>query len=310
MCLHILDYLDINSDEDFLQQLSSDLDIPLLLNSNDDDLGILNSIMDKSPDEILSEMMSPVSTITNFQDIGDEIKELQQVDVTQWGPDAFPNLKAESNMNYIKSESPTPSHSSDDSTKYCTEVKEEIIIDTPPISPNNNTIHINLSNIQPSIVIDDTNSQFNGRLSTVKRNMLYSKSVHTKSRKRLTLSPNVNNQTILPIPVNRSLSDNVLIIEGAKLPISSLQNNTTTTTNVMNLNPCIPITGLPVIVNQGDGIINNAMEIDTRALKRQQRMIKNRESAILSRKKKKEYLTTLEKQVQELTLENALLKKV
>ncbi|XP_058447144.1 cyclic AMP-dependent transcription factor ATF-6 alpha [Malaya genurostris] len=48
--------------------------------------------------------------------------------------------------------------------------------------------------------------------------------------------------------------------------------------------------------------------VDERTMKRHQRMIKNRESAFLSRVRKKEYVTTLEQQIDVLTKENLFLK--
>lgn len=51
-------------------------------------------------------------------------------------------------------------------------------------------------------------------------------------------------------------------------------------------------------------------DVDDRTVKKQMRMIKNRESACLSRKKKKEYVTTLEVRLMNLSKENHELKTV
>lgn len=67
-------------------------------------------------------------------------------------------------------------------------------------------------------------------------------------------------------------------------------------------------TNQPIVVHRPSFI--KPKDTDDRAVKKQMRMIKNRESACLSRKKKKEYVTSLENRISDLTKENKQLKNV
>lgn len=111
------------------------------------------------------------------------------------------------------------------------------------------------------------------------------------------------------------LPTNVTNLANVNVPTTTMKVNnvqtmmTTTSTTTANL-PSNVIQITSIGSNKKPKSKSSQDEIDDRMLKKQMRMIKNRESACLSRKKKKEYVNTLEARLMDLSKENQDLKSV
>lgn len=118
---------------------------------------------------------------------------------------------------------------------------------------------------------------------------------------------------VLPKPVPSTGASKTLVLtpeEFVKLTSQKLLNvktNPTSPQTTINTNVIHPYKqAIPGLKSSLSCV--NPQQTDVKTLKRQQRMMKNRESACLSRKRKKEYLTALEKKLEQYTTENEKLK--
>ncbi|KAK4883129.1 hypothetical protein RN001_006448 [Aquatica leii] len=331
------DYFDNPSDEDFLQQLSSDLDIPLLLNQGDEEMSLLNSFLDKSTDEILSEISSP-GIETKWQDVKNELNELHQLDLSRFGPEAFPNVKAEIKtelpmmcidecsqsdlVNYSSEMSMKNVHSQTASeisfvdnsitnvTNLCPTTTSNVVLTHQPVTPQN--LNLKLTKLSPKRITFSSKVPYIVPTNKNKQKILLVPSTPNVTPKFNGTSPQkivILDNVVSTVPIDKS---NLTCNISTPPPIAPISNSVTITA-VNNISPTVTVPSLSPLRNNIEEpcllppIRNQA--IDARALKRQQRMIKNRESACLSRKKKKDYVTSLEFQVQKLTEENDRLVK-
>lgn len=253
--------------------------------------------------------------------------------VSNINPDDFFNDMYKSDVE-IKSESsstthrdtPSPSISSSSSGSSDSEYRIDMPTATdhhltPPISPesfqssfqyqpqpvnqNVNIIHGTLIPITTNIVTQTTTTFSNlKRIKIQPKPMTVGKDVGNKTNARtIVLSPQdykafLHKQNYEP---------------DAKSVIIKTSPLTTATTNEKCSSQVHVQSQLPPRKLSHNFAVHNALvkqEISEKILKKQQRMIKNRESACLSRKKKKEYVTSLECQISTLSKENQKLKTV
>lgn len=346
---------DVSPGEDFLHELSNDLEIPMLLEE---------SHHFKENDNF----MESSALLDNLDDV--------------WLNDTFENLNdsvIKEEISEIKSEpsSPESSLSSVDSWQSN---EGKIILDTPPISPPDTvsresspprspvgtTLKTNVfvaathkpqQQIYDSkkIILCDTGTgnsvtllpyngiNVNGKTAKI---MIPKANCNSKS-KILSVQPKL--VAASPVIHSVNLSDinekKKLVISPAEISLlQTLQhqqnknettnnnyyggNNVCALNNIRNLNRCVQKQNGATIaadsnsnnnINVSSTVVSGIkmepvipptvrQEIQMRVLKRQQRMIKNRESACLSRKKKKEYVSSLEMRVSDLENENLQLK--
>lgn len=216
-------------------------------------MAVLNSLLDKSNEEILS-----------------EIPAQPKFPVYQ---NPSPNIKHE-----IKNEMEYTEYPVLDAPIKL----EDVVLETPPISP--------VSDIKPIIPINE----------------------------RIQMQPVTSSNKVLIVPSTNSS----LISNGSIRIINSVNGMTNNGIKVVKTCPAAPAVTIgscisipptvPVGLNKTSSMVLDPriQNVDPKVLKRQQRMIKNRESACLSRKKKKDYVTALEEQLKSLVEENKRLKEV
>lgn len=277
--LTFIDY-DLPYDEDFLQELSAGLDIPLFLNQDKDEMSLFSSLLDKSAEEIMSEISS---STRSPQEFGNESQ--------KWETEVKTEIKTETEELHIVDECCSTDSSNSDSSGAAQNSNKNVHL--PPR-------RIAKASKKPKI--------------TIKRNTIYPKTPYS-------IPPTKNTNQILVMPLNNfnaasnrklvtsdAVKTELMLVDDTVVPITSAATiPTLSPTPVTAMNP-LTISTIPVIIKSENNASPPAADI--KALKRQQRMIKNRESALLSRKKKKDYVTQLEKDVQDLRAENQQLKLV
>lgn len=253
---------------------------------------------------------------------------------SKFNPSDFPNLQFQSTITEeIKAEPISPLPASPYSSIYspAPDNKTEIqVLDTPPFSPSlNSTPPISpqpSSNAEILKVITLNGNQLqlpNGAklVSLVSSPANTVQNTVGTNRASIIQPKLVSNGPVvikvLPSPVNgtapKPATGQSLVLtaeEFATLTQQGLSKGTNELMAGVKAPRPLPVNGPAKPVVNIAAVQGQTHETgDMKALKRQQRMIKNRESACLSRKKKKEYVTSLEGMLSDMNKENQKLKQ-
>lgn len=249
--------------------------------------------------------------LPTFDSTSEDLFEPVQINPDDFFADMYKSdVEIKSESSSTRRDTPSPSISSGSSDLSEFRIDMPTTIDTPPISPESfhpqtvtNILHGTLIPITTGLV-----TQTSTTYSHLKRVKIQPKPKDdTKGTNARTIVLSANDYKAFVQKQKSGIDTKSVIIKTTPLTTVSTNEKISSQIHVQSQLPQVkPSTAHNIRVS--NPLVKH--EINEKLLKKQQRMIKNRESACLSRKKKKEYVTSLESQISSLSKENQKLKTV